>query len=184
MKIGITGIIGSGKSTVLKLLEDKGYHIYDSDKEVHKLLETKSVVDEISKHFDCVENGVINRKKLGGIVFNNDEKLQLLNSIIHPLVKAQIKSLDGLVFVDVPLLYETGFEVLFDKVIAVLASEETLINRLKERNNLSSSEAKKRISLQMDSETKQKLADYVIINEGTVKELELKLNKVLEVLDV
>ncbi len=184
MKIGITGIIGSGKSTVVKYLESKGYECFDCDTYAHSLLSKQSVINEITKHFDCLEDGKINRTVLGNIVFNDNDKLEILNSILHPLIIDKIKSLSGPIFIDIPLLYEARMESHFDLVIAVLAPIDILVKRLKERNDLSSDEALRRINLQIDQETKKKLANYVIINNDTLNNLYKKVDQILEEIDV
>ncbi len=184
MKIGVTGIIGSGKSTVVKYLESLGYSCFDCDKYAHMLLTNQAVIAEVSKHFDCLEDGQINRKLLGAIVFNDQAKLAVLNSILHPLIIEKIKSLDEPVFVDIPLLYEAKMEEYFDVVIAVLAPNDVLIERLSKRNNLSKSEAISRISLQIDQEVKKNRANYVIINNDTISSLYKKVDQVLEEINV
>ncbi len=184
MKIAVTGVIGSGKSTVMKYLKSLGHSCFDCDEYVHKILQREDVILEVSKHFDCLENGKICRKKLGEIVFNDQEKLNVLNSIIHPIVIDKVVSLKSPIFVDVPLLYETNMEKYFDLVIAVLSSEEVLVRRLKERNNLDENQAKKRINLQINQEIKKSLANYVIINNDTLSSLYKKIDEILEEIDV
>lgn len=180
MRIGLTGIIGSGKSTVINYLKSKGYECFDCDNYAHLLLEDSKVIEEIVVHFDCLENGVINRKKLGGIVFNDSQKLRVLEGILHPRIKEKILSLDEEVIVDMPLLYEAKMDGMFDKVIAVLADKEILISRLMERDNFTRNEAIRRIELQIDVEEKKNRADYVIMNNDTLDVLYKNIDDVME----
>ena len=146
-RIAIVGNIASGKSSVEKILEEKGYTVFDTDKIAHKILENNP---EVEKLF-----GTTDRKVLGNIVFNNPEKMKELENIIHPLVKEEIlKIKDG--FISIPQLFEAGYESLFDKVIFVSASEELRLERLMKRNNLSKEEAAKRIKAQLPEEEKIK----------------------------
>ena len=119
LKIAITGNIASGKSTVEKLIEDNGYKVYDTDKIAHKILENSAEVKEAF--------GTTNRKEIAKIVFTNPEKLQILESIIHPKVKEEILKIfntnENIIFISVPQLFETGFNHLFDKIIFVTADE-------------------------------------------------------------
>lgn len=165
MKVAITGTIGSGKSTVVSYIRSKGFFVFDCDEYAHQLLEDSEVINEVTSLFDCLEDGVISRKKLGEIVFNDKVKLEHLNAIIHPRVKAAIDLLDGDVFVDIPLLFEAKMENDFDYIICVIASEDIIINRLINRDHMSVDEAKKRISLQIDENIKKNKSDYVIIND-------------------
>lgn len=165
MKVAITGTIGSGKSTVVSYIRSKGFFVFDCDEYAHQLLEDNEVINEVTSLFDCLEDGVISRKKLGKIVFNDKVKLEQLNAIIHPRVKAAIDLLDGDVFVDIPLLFEAKMEDDFDYIICVIASEDIIINRLINRDHMSVDEAKKRISLQIDENIKKNKSDYVIIND-------------------
>lgn len=171
MKIAITGTIGSGKSTVVSYIRDKGYSVFDCDDYAHKLLEDKDVIEKISARFDCMEDGKISRKKLGKIVFNDDDKLEELNAIIHPLVKEQILLLDVPVFVDIPLLFEANMQNLFDVIITVCADKDIIIQRLMQRDGMNKEEALRRISLQIDEKIKKNNSDYVIINNETQTKL-------------
>lgn len=179
MKIAITGTIGSGKSTVISYIKDKGYKVFDCDEYAHELLRRKDVIKLVTKEFDCLENGEISRKKLGRIVFNDDEALDKLNSIIHPLVREKILTLESPIFVDIPLLFEAKMENLFDKIITVVADRDIIIKRLLVRDNMSKKDAIRRITLQIDENIKKNGSDYVIINDSTLEKLYSEVELVL-----
>lgn len=172
-RIAIVGNIASGKSSVEKILEEKGYTVFDTDKIAHKILENNSVVEKVF--------GTTDRKVLGNIVFNNPEKMKELENIIHPLVKDEILKIeDG--FISVPQLFEAGYESLFDKIIFVSASEEIRLERLMKRNNLSKEEATKRIKAQLSEDKKIKESNFVIKNEGNFEKLQVEVERVLATL--
>lgn len=184
MKVAITGSIACGKSTVSSYLINKGYNIVDADKIGHNILLEEEVKKEILNIFsaDVFENGEIDRKKLGEVVFQNNEKLKQLNAITHPIIKKQIELAmvnKKLVFLDIALLFEGDFVDLVDKVIVVHINREEQLKRLMKRNNFSYDQAIARISSQMDSEEKVKLADYVIDNSGTIEETHNQIEKIL-----
>lgn len=184
MKVAITGSIACGKSTVSNYLINKGYNVVDADKIGHNILLEEAVKKEILNIFsaDVFENGEVNRKKLGEVVFQNNEKLKQLNAITHPIIKKQIELAmvnKKLVFLDIALLFEGDFVDLVDKVIVVHINKEEQLKRLMKRNNFSYDQAIARISSQMDSEEKVKLADYVIDNSGTIEETHNQIEKIL-----
>lgn len=177
-KIAIVGNIASGKSCVEKILIDKGFTVYDTDKIAHEILEKS---DEARKTFpQAVVNGNIDRKILADIVFNNIEKKKTLENIIHPQVIDFIKQLtETPVFVSVPQLFEANMETLFDKIIFVSAPKEIRLKRLMQRNNLTKDEAELRINGQLDENEKIKKSDFVIYNNSTTDKLKEDVNKVL-----
>lgn len=185
MKIAISGTIGSGKSTVSKYLHDMGYVVFSCDDINYEL---QKIGNEgyyrIKNEFnDILKNdGEIDRYKLASIVFNDKKELKKLNDIMHPLIKDKLQKLmstHSLVFVEVPLLFETDFYTLFDKNLLIITDEDIVLERLNKRG-LSIVDAKKRIDNQMDVADKIKMADDVIYNNGSLKELELSINKWLE----
>lgn len=170
--IGITGGIGTGKSTVCNYIKEKGYKVFDCDKISHDLLEyNEDVKNKIIKEFGTEvlvqdnQNIKIDRKSLGKIVFNDYVKKQKLESIIHPEVIKEIKRLKkkhNICFIEVPLLYEAKLERLFDNVIVVYSPVDVQIERIMKRNNYTKEEALSRINAQMSIEEKKQKTNYVI----------------------
>ena len=178
MIIGITGGIATGKSTVSHYLKQLGYQVIDADQISFEALtkDTKCIQNVLTK-FECQDqNGNIDRKKLGEIIFNDKIKQQQLEDIVHPYVikniKKQIKnSKQTIVFLDIPLLYEAKLEYLCDYVVVIYINEQLQKQRLKERNHLTNQEVEARIQSQMPIETKKQLAHYIINNEGDLNNL-------------
>jgi len=184
--VGLTGGIATGKSTSEKILEELGAYVIDADKVVHALYEKEDVLEEVKKHFpQAFENGKLDKKKLANIVFKDDEKRKILESIIHPKVNQEIenwikkvkeKDPDALVIVSVPLMIETGSYKKYDTVILIYAPKELQIKRLLEKG-FTEEEALSRIKAQMDIEDKKKYATYIINNTGTVEDLRKQLEE-------
>jgi len=177
----ITGGIGTGKTTVLKELEKKGFKALNADKIAKKELE--KIKEKVSEKFgkETVSKQGIEHKKLAKIVFNNKKKLAELNELIHPLVKKKIEEeIRGVKrsAVEVPLLYESRMEKICDKVVAVYCKKEKQIER-KEKEGMKREEVLKRIENQMKIKEKKKRADFLLENNGTLKELEEKIDKLL-----
>ena len=168
--IGITGSIACGKSFVSKTLNDMGYPVIDTDLISHNLTaDNTKVNDDLASYFpEAVSNGFLNRKKLGQIIFN-DAKRSKLNEILHPLIfketKEAIDKNDGIIFVDVPLMFEAHFDVLCDKIICVYTEKSSQLDRLMKRDNISASEALKKIESQMPIEEKIKKSDFILKSE-------------------
>lgn len=180
LKIGITGNIASGKSEVEKIISSFGFFVVDLDIVSHELLENdEELKSAIFKEFQTLE-----RKKIANIVFNNKEKLEKLNNIFHPILKKYILNLfnevSSTVFVSGALIYEAGFNNLFDKMIFVDSTYETRLKRLMKRNNLTVEEAKIRLEKQ-NTKFKDE-ADFIVENDGDIEELKEKIQKILEVL--
>ena len=191
LNIGITGSIACGKSTVSNYLKDKGYTIIDADKLGHIALTSDEVREKLEKSFGLriIENNEISREKLGKLVFGNEENLKILNSIVHPYIRRQILQLqekhsdERLVFLDIALLFEAGFEDLVEKIIVVHINEKEQLTRLMNRNSLSSEAAMNRIKSQMSSEDKSKLGNYVINNSNTKEETYRQIDLILDELE-
>jgi dephospho-CoA kinase len=177
LKVAITGNIASGKSVVEKILESKGYKIYDTDKIAHEILENSSEVKQVF--------GTTDRKKIAEVVFSDSEKLKLLESIIHPRVKDELNKIFSndleVVFISVPQLFETGFDNLFDKVIYVTADRQIRLERLMKRNSLNEEEALKRINAQNEAGKVEK-SDFVIVNNSDLEKLDSEVEKILSIL--
>jgi len=187
--IGITGGIGSGKSTVSKMLSDKlKAPVLDADKISKQAMESPEIINKIKAFFGeaiFTNKAILDRKKLADIVFSNEQKLLELNKIIHPYVMNKIKEeIDRLadenkyIIIDVPLPNE-DFINFSDKIIVVVANEENRIKRVMLRSGLTKEEVKKRIAKQMNTENYIKLADIVIKNNESLEELDSKLNDII-----
>lgn len=183
IKIAITGNIASGKSSVEKLLSAKGFTVYDTDKIAHSILENSYEVKEVFKDFDITTDGKIDRKKLGSIVFSNNDLLKKLEEIIHPQVKKELLKIfekdEFIVFVSVPQLFESGLETLFDKIVYITAPENIRLERLIERNNLTEADALKRIKAQEKDKIKIPKCNFVIQNNADLTNLERQVNGLL-----
>lgn len=177
LKIAIVGNIAAGKTSVEKILDSKGFKIFDTDKIAHEIL-AKS--EEIKETF-----GTTDRKEIAKIVFTNPDKMKVLESIIHPKVKNKLEEIFSMdyksVFVSVPQLFEAGFETLFDKIIYVTADIDIRKKRLMARNSLNEEEALIRIKAQKENGKSEK-CDFVIQNNGSLEELEKKVDDVLSIL--
>jgi len=187
--IGLTGGIGSGKSTVSKFLAELGAVIIDADKVAHEALKPDTEVwREVVAAFGrqiLTPDGDINREKLGEIVFRNSESLLRLNQIMHPrmydMVKAQLEGYRkqgvGVVVLEAPLLIEANWTSLVDEVWVTVASEATVLRRLKEKFELSEPESLARIHSQLPSEEKVKHADVIINTDCALGELRAKVEE-------
>lgn len=193
--IGLTGGIATGKSTVSKLIRDKGFPLIDADKTSRVVVEVgKQAYNDIVKRYGneiLNDDNTINRKMLGDIVFNNKEELAALNSIVHPRVKEEIlyqiqkyKSLRNVIFIDIPLLIENRSQlnkngIIFDEIWLVYAREEQQLERLMKRDNLSRIEAEARIKAQLSIEEKVKYATLIIDNTLDKEKLIKIVSKIL-----
>lgn len=186
--IGLTGNIGCGKSSLSKIFMDKGIDVVDADIVSRQIFEDEELLQTVFEKFGpSIKNndGSLNRKALGNIVFNDNEKLIELNNITHPRIKEkifnQIRNLEEqgkpIVILDGALLVETGYLDDVDKLIVVTCDEEIQIERIKKRDNCTKLEALSRIKSQMSQVEKVKYADYTIDNSGTIEELKNKAYK-------
>ncbi|WP_445455124.1 dephospho-CoA kinase [Flavobacterium sp. HNIBRBA15423] len=186
--IGLTGGIGSGKSTVAKYIASKGIPVYIADDEAKKIMTKKSVIHEIQNLFKeniILENGQLDRKKIAAIVFQDSSLLKKLNEVVHPKVKKHFeKWLEknkeaSFVVKEVAILFETGGNTECDKVILVTAPEDVKINRVMKRDNVSREEILKRMKNQLSDAEKSMKSDYVVTNvkiDDTYMEIDEILN--------
>lgn len=193
LKIAITGGIGSGKTSVCELFAEKGYDIISADKIGKQLLHDPSVREEVIELLGekSYFGETPNKKYIGSIVFNDENKLDKLNAIIHPHTIDRIeeemdKSLEKnrLVFVESALIFEVKREEYFDYIILVTAPEEMRITRIVERENTTPEEVKSRMANQMSDEAKEKKADFVINNNSNLEDLQKKVEFIHTLLTV
>ena len=185
IKIAVTGGIGSGKSSVAKIIREKGFPVFSCDEINKQLLTKKDYINRIEKIFpEAVEGGKIIKSRLAEIVFSDETALKKLNSVSHPLImnelNRQMNSCKGLVFAEVPLLFEGGYENLFHKIIVVCREKEQRILSVMQRDHSDREAVLSRISRQYDYS--QPIPGSVIFlnNDSTISELE---NKVVDLLN-
>ncbi|MGE0078043.1 MAG: dephospho-CoA kinase [Bacteroidales bacterium] len=188
LRVGITGGIGSGKSTVCSIIETLGYPVYYADLEAKKISETDAdVIAAISELFgqDIYVSGKLDRKRLALRVFNDKNLLVGLNSIIHPAVAkyfnewANRNSQNSIVFEEAAILFESGANKLLDKSILVTAPIDVRIKRVVERDGVTKDDVKQRMANQFSEEKLMELVDFVIYNDG----VSLLLPQVLDVIE-
>lgn len=173
MILGITGGTGCGKTTLLKVIGEKGGLILDCDAIYHQLLATdKSLLQAIDARFPgTVENGQLQRKKLGSIVFSDKNALLDLNKITHSAIKAevirQLKSAPDLAAIDAIALFEGGLAELCDMTVAVTAPVEDRVRRLMKRDNISEEYARSRIAAQHGEAWFRERCTWILENNGT-----------------
>ena len=189
MKIGLTGSIACGKSTVSSFLRKCGYFVADADAISHALTaEGGAALPSLRATFgDRVFSGaMLNRRALGAIVFADPSMRAKLNALLHPMIISEIErqlamhdAPGALVFADIPLLYECGMAEQFDRVWVVAAEEENQLDRLMIRDGLSAEEARARIRAQMPLEEKCRRADAVIHTDGSISETQRQVRCLL-----
>ena len=184
--IGLTGGIACGKSVVSDIFEKQGIPIIDTDIISRKVMsEGQDCYSEVVSNFpDAIENGSISRSLLKKIVFNDKQKLAILNSITHKYIKQEtikeIEKQNDIAVVVVPLMFESGFDKLCDCVICVSADKNERINRIVNRDNISRELAENIINSQLSDEEREAKSDYIIANNSSVEDLTNKANKVLK----
>ncbi len=184
--IGLTGGIATGKSTVSAYLVEQGYPVIDSDKIVHELYaDNKRMLKEIISEFELDKDADV-ITQLRSFVFNDREKLETLNGIVHPYVfdevQRQIKQYkdEEIIFIDMPLLFEVGYQSECDEVWLAYTPQSIQIKRLMKRDKMNLKDAISRIALQMEIEEKRMLSDRVLDNKGSRKKLYHQIDTYLE----
>ena len=189
-KIGLTGGIASGKSTVLTYFKDKGIPYIDADIVAREVVEPgteglKAIVDTFGSHV-LHADGTLNREALGAIVFHNEEKRQLLNSCLKTHIRNRIMELTSqyeqgntpILIYDIPLLIEGEWYTMMDEVWLVYVNEISQIERLMSRNGYTREDALARINSQMRLDDKRAYADIIVDNNGTPHDLTVQLNTI------
>ena len=182
--LGITGPSGAGKSALSSALaRNFNAQVICADKIAREVIDEK-VLSEIRAEFgrDVLENGELNRQKLGKIVFENAQKREKLNAIIWPRVIKKIeseiaKSVKNTIIIDVPMLFESGLDKICNKTIAVLADENLRLERIMNRDKISQTDAKRRMNAQPNYDFYKSRADFVIINDGDENNLTKKFEE-------
>lgn len=190
MILGLTGGIGTGKSTVAKMLREKNIPVVDTDSISKEIIEYPEIIEKIkaeisSKIFN--NENKLDRKKLSEIVFENKEKLKKLNEIMHPVILKKmwdevekLKKDYKIIVVDIPLLFEINMEKEVDKVLLIYSSKEIQIKRIMNRDGRTREEAIKIINSQMPLYKKREKSDYIIQNNDSLEKLEKNLDKIVQ----
>jgi dephospho-CoA kinase len=190
IRLGLTGSIGSGKSTVADILRSRGIPVLDADAIARQVSRDPGTLQAVSLEFgpEFVLETDLNRPKVAELIFNNPEARAQLNAIIHPRVRAEMTRLQSnlelegakLVVQDIPLLFENGYEKLFDATILVDAPLEDRIARVQARDGLAREAILARDTAQMPASEKRLRATYILENDGDLAHLERQLVAVLE----
>ena len=191
--LGLTGNIGCGKSSVSTIFMENNIKVVDADIVARQIFDDKNLLNEVFSTFGKSirnQDGSLNRRALGNIVFNDDEKLILLNSLTHPKIKQKILSKveeyknqgEKIVVIDAALLIEDDYIPYIQKLILITCRKEIQINRIIARDNCTKEEAISRINSQMSQEERVKFADYIIDNSNSFEELQKKVLELISVL--
>ena len=173
LKIGLTGGIGSGKTTVAKVFTTLGIPVYHADLEARRLMENEPTLIELIRHHfseKAYENGSLNRSYISSIVFNDKKKLDLLNSLVHPFTIEDGKQWMGrqksaYAIKEAALIFESGSQDEFDLIIGVYAPETLRLFRTMQRDHIDKAIVKSRMQNQIKEEIKMKLCDEVLMND-------------------
>jgi dephospho-CoA kinase len=193
LKVGITGGIGSGKTTVCKLFEALGVAVYYADDRAKFLMQHEHfLIDQLKQNFgeDIYDHGQLNRAMLAQKVFGNKEQLALLNSLVHPVVfrdterwyQEQLTAKPPYVLKEAALLVETGAYKLLDQLIVVSAPLDIRLQRVVARDKVAAAEVTQRMNNQLAEEEKLKLADFVIENNSDLEALKIQVEKIHQAL--
>jgi dephospho-CoA kinase len=174
-KIGLTGSIGSGKSLVASLFAETGVPVYHADEEAKRFYQYPAIIARLREHFGenmLNDQGGIDKARLAGVVFSDPAELKWLSALIHPLVKSDFNCWCDLhhgvpyVLHEAAIIFESGFDVFFDRIILVTAPRDIRIARVMKRDAVTETEVLRRMSFQWEEEKKIPLADYLISNSG------------------
>jgi len=188
VKIGLTGGIATGKTTVSKYLQSLGIKVIDADLIAREVLELyPEILHYLGERYGdrVIKNGKLDRKALGKIIFQNEDDRRSYLQVIMPRIRQEIEkrleeSEDEITVLDAPLLFEEGFQKDVDLTITVYADESVQLQRLRERDGYTEEEARNRISAQMDLKEKRNLSTYVLNNSGSLEDTLLDLHAILE----
>ena len=189
--IGITGGIASGKSTVTEFLRQNGFEVVDADAVVHQLQKPGGRLYQILvEHFGdkvLLENGELNRPRLASLIFANPEEQEWSKKTQGEIIREELATLrnqfaqtEDVFFMDIPLLFEQGYDAWFDEIWLVYLDKKTQIERLMNRDHMNIEEAQARLESQWSLSKKEKLASYIIDNSGTHEELIKQVTSLLE----
>lgn len=186
--VGVTGGPGSGKSLVCQILRDLGVYTLSTDEIVHELLlSDKEVIFAVEQTFgeDVVVDQVVDRAALAKKVFSNSDLLKKLEAIVHPVVRKKVaeraQKVSGIVVVEVPLLFEANQESVYDYTVAVYADLALCRERWEKKHKKSDFE--RRVKRQLCNEEKAKKADFVIVNNTSIENLQTKVKNLKDALD-
>ena len=191
MKVGLTGGIGAGKSTVADLFSQKGAVVIRSDELARQVIEPQTpgfqqVIARFGQEFVNSE-GYIDRAKLAQIVFQDDAALKDLENIVHPLVRSKTNQIidqhtsETIIVNEIPLLLEKKMESLFDFLVIVISSEKNRLERLAQRG-LTTEQATARMAKQVSDDERKAAADFLIVNDGNLDQLEADVEKIWQTL--
>ncbi len=182
-KIAVTGGIGSGKTLFCNILKSMGYDVFSCDDIYAEILQEEAYLSLLIKNFpECFPNGKFNKKILSERIFKNREDKKTLESLAHPLILQRLlKKMEDkeIVFAEVPLLFEGGYEELFDCVIALVRNKEDRIEAVRKRSRLTETEILNRMENQIDPALLFDKNCIIVENNGTVEELKEKTIKIL-----
>lgn len=188
-KIAITGGIGSGKSTVCQIIKELGYPVHSCDEIYKEIADTQDFIQKIAEIFPiAVTEGKINKKTLSSIVFSNENELEKLNQISHPLIMKKLlekmnTARSALVFAEVPLLFEGNYQNLFDFCLIIRRKKADRIQAVQKRDNISKKEILERIKNQVNHcKIKSSPTVFKITNNGSREELQEKIENYIKTL--